>query len=131
MIDCASKAYLGGGGRARKKLHQQQRGNEASRGHARAGEHGGRLSGAVISTTEPAIAEVVAAGAPALIPDLTHVLPDGLGIAGDGAENAARHQRVRRKIFDQRPHADGPPKSECWLKSMAEHNRSSRGSQHE
>lgn len=50
---------------------------------AAAGEHGERLIGSVIGTTEPAMAEVVASGTPTLIPDLTHVLPAGLSIEGD------------------------------------------------
>jgi signal transduction histidine kinase len=48
-----------------------------------AGEHGQWLSGAVIRTAEPAIVEVVTDGTPTLIPDLTHVMLDGLGIDAD------------------------------------------------
>jgi signal transduction histidine kinase len=50
---------------------------------AAAGEHGEELVGSTIATTESAIADVVATGTPTLIPDLAHVLPDGLGIATD------------------------------------------------
>jgi signal transduction histidine kinase len=49
---------------------------------AAAGEHGGQLVGAGIAITEPVIAEVFAARAPSLIPDLMHVLPDGFIVAG-------------------------------------------------
>jgi signal transduction histidine kinase len=51
---------------------------------AGAGERGEQLLGAGIAATEPAIAEVVASGTPAVIPDLSHVLPGGLGLDGGG-----------------------------------------------
>jgi len=47
---------------------------------AASGEHAEPLIGSTIATTEPAIADVVAAATPALIPDLSHVLPSGLGV---------------------------------------------------
>jgi signal transduction histidine kinase len=47
---------------------------------AAAGEQADGLLGSGIAVTEPAVAEVVGGGTPAVIPDLTHVLPDGFGI---------------------------------------------------
>ncbi|HEU5471233.1 MAG TPA: GAF domain-containing protein [Actinophytocola sp.] len=48
---------------------------------AGAGEHADRLLAATVAVSEPAIAEVVAAGTPALIADLAHAMPSGLGDA--------------------------------------------------
>ena len=47
---------------------------------AAAGEQTDPLIGSSLAATEPAVAEVVTSGSPALIPDLSHVLPGGLGI---------------------------------------------------
>ncbi|HEV2777848.1 MAG TPA: GAF domain-containing protein [Actinophytocola sp.] len=46
-----------------------------------AGDRGEDLIGSVIGASEPAIAEVIATGTPTLIPDLSHVMPDGFGVA--------------------------------------------------
>jgi signal transduction histidine kinase len=49
---------------------------------AAAGERGTSLIGTAITVVEPAVADVVSTGTPTLIPDLSHVLPAGLGIDG-------------------------------------------------
>jgi signal transduction histidine kinase len=49
---------------------------------AAAGEHADGLIGAAIAPSEPAIADVVAQGTPTVIPDLSHVLPNGLSTEG-------------------------------------------------
>lgn len=47
---------------------------------AAAGDQAEPLVGSTLAATEPGIGEVVTSGTPALIPDLSHVLPNGLGI---------------------------------------------------
>ncbi|HET9140858.1 GAF domain-containing sensor histidine kinase [Actinophytocola sp.] len=51
---------------------------------AGAGEYAERLLSAAVSVAEPAIAEVVSGAIPALIPDLTHAMPGGLGETDPG-----------------------------------------------